>query len=134
MPAISLTGTVSVTGGPRISLNRKLTVDAYDHLSVTVPSNSTDVQVQVQPATQDLVTVLVITADSYDPALTYKVNDAASTTSVPLDESQVFLGNGAVSLFGDEPPRTLFFTNPTSGNDARDIVVEILVGRHVTPA
>lgn len=133
MPSISLTGSVSVAGGPRFNLNRKITVDAYDHISVVVPAGSTDLEVQIQPATADLVSLLVITAASYDPALTYKVNDAASTAVIALDEVQIFPGIGALSLFGDEPPRSLFFTNATSGNSALDIAVEILVGRGVTP-
>jgi hypothetical protein len=69
----------------------------------------------------------------------YVVNDG-NTTNFPATDAilldqpfHLYLGTGAVSVFGI-PPKHLKFTNtPPTGTTGKDAVIEILVGRDATP-
>lgn len=109
--------------GPRIVAAGHQSVGAYDKLNVQLAAAATDVDVEVQPsATAGDVQLLVITATSYDTAVTFSAD--GGTTDFTLDGPLVLIGSGAVSLLAD-PPQTLQFANP--GADPVD--VDILVGR-----
>ena len=120
---ITCTQTVQMGSTLQRSVSTVLEVDAYDVIEVPVADGASDDEVEVQPGAH--VSLLMITSDSYDPPLTYKVNDAGHPART-LDQPQVFVGAGAVSLLDASPPGSLFFSNGT-GKDAR---ISILVGRN----
>jgi len=121
---------IEIPNGPKITLNRTLTVDAYDKIDITVPSGASDQPVELQPSeSAGQVKFLLVASDWYGEALSYKVN--SDTTPFELDESHLLIGKGATAML-DPAPMQLFFTNTTSGEDAEDVNVQILVGRDVT--
>lgn len=119
---------IEIPNGPKITLNRTLTVDAYDKIDITVPSGALDQSVELQPGkSAGQVKFLLVASDWYGEALAYKVNSDTGT-SFELDEPHVLIGEGATAML-DPAPTQLFFSNTTSGEDAN---VRILVGRDVT--
>jgi hypothetical protein len=109
--------------GPRIAEAGTQTVGAYDKISFHLDSAATDVDVDVQPSTTaGDVQLLVITASSYEAAVTYSPD--GGTTPFTLDGPVVLIGAGAVSLLAGAP-QTLRFANP----DTDPVDIEILVGR-----
>lgn len=122
---------IEIPNGPKITLNRTLTVDAYDKIDITVPSDASDQSVELQPGeSAGQVKFLLVASDWYGEALAYKVNSDTGT-SFELDEPHVLIGEGATAML-DPAPTQLFFSNTTSGEDAMDANVRILVGRDVT--
>jgi hypothetical protein len=122
---------IEIPNGPKITLNRTLTVDAYDKIDITVPSGASDQSVELQPGeSAGQVKFLLVASDWYGEALAYKVNSNTGT-SFELDEPHVLIGEGATAML-DPAPTQLFFSNTTSGEDATDANVRILVGRDVT--
>ena len=122
---------IEIPNGPKITLNRTLTVDAYDKIDITVPSSASDQSVELQPGeSAGQVKFLLVASDWYGKALAYKVNSETGT-SFELDEPHVLIGEGATAML-DPAPTQLFFSNTTSGEDAMDANVRILVGRDVT--
>jgi hypothetical protein len=122
---------IEIPNGPKITLNRTLTVDAYDKIDITVPSSASDQPVELQPGeSAGQVKFLLVASDWYGEALAYKVNSNTGT-SFELDEPHVLIGEGATAML-DPAPTQLFFSNTTSGEDATDANVRILVGRDVT--
>lgn len=115
----------TVQGGPSIARNLKLEVDAYDLIDVDIADGASDEEIELQPGAAGQVQFLLVVADSYDPALTYKVN-AAANPSHDLDRELVLVGGGAVDLLGF-PPNQLLFTNSTG----QPVSIQILVGRNV---
>jgi hypothetical protein len=129
---ISLTMNVHVSGGPKMTTTRTITVEAYDSIKVTIlgtdsGSADADKQVEVQPGGSGQVSFLSITSDRYDAGLTYKVNSSGNP-AIALDQPHVLIGKGAVGLL-DPAPAELFF----SSSIAADAEVQILVGRDATP-
>jgi hypothetical protein len=121
---------IEIPNGPNITLNRTLTVDAYDKIDITVPSGASDQSVELQPSeSAGQVKFLLVASDWYGAALSYKVN--SDTTPFELDEPHLLIGKGATAML-DPAPKQLFFTNTTSGEDAEDANVQILVGRNAT--
>jgi hypothetical protein len=120
----TITCTHAIQVGPTLqrAFSTTFEVDAYDVIEVTVADGAADDQIDVQPGSG--VQLLAITTDSYDPPLTYKVNDTANPVFT-LDQPQVFAGAGAVGLLAASAPTALFFTNATG----QDALVSILVGR-----
>lgn len=122
---------IEIPNGPKITLNRTLTVDAYDKIDIIVPSGASDQPVELQPSeSAGQVKFLLVASDWYGEALSYKVNSDAGT-SFELDEPHTLTGEGATAML-DPAPTQLFFSNTTSGEDAMDANVQILVGRDVT--
>ncbi len=122
---------IEIPNGPKITLNRTLTVDAYDKIDITVPSGASDQLVELQPGeSAGQVKFLLVASDWYGEALSYKVNSDAGTP-FELDEPHLLIGKGATAML-DPAPKQLFFTNTTSGEDAEDANVQILVGRNAT--
>lgn len=123
---------IEIPNGPKIPLNRTLTVDAYDKIDITVPSGASDQPVELQPSeSAGQVKFLLVASDWYGETLAYKVNSDTGT-SFELDEPHILTGEGATAML-DPAPKQLFFSNTTSGEDAMDANVQILVGRDVTP-
>ncbi|PXF58907.1 MAG: hypothetical protein C4B59_12520 [Candidatus Methanogaster sp.] len=122
---------IEIPNGPKITLNRTLTVDAYDKIDITVPSGASDLSVELQPGeSAGQVKFLLVASDWYGDALAYKVNSDMGT-SFELDEPHVLTGEGATAML-EPAPTQLFFSNTTSGADAMDANIQILVGRDVT--
>lgn len=117
--------TANVAGGPSIARGFKLTVDAVDLVDVSVADGAADEEIELQPGGAGQVQFLLLVADSYDPALTYKVNKAANP-SHDLDRELLLVGDGALGLLVD-PPKSLLFSNGTG----KAITVRALVGRNV---
>jgi hypothetical protein len=116
----------TVTGGPSIGRSFRLGVNAYDVVDVSIADGAADEAVELQPGSAGQVQFLLVIADSYDPALSYKVNNAGNP-SHDLDRELLLAGDGALGLLG-EPPNQLLFTNATG----QAISVQVLVGRNAT--
>ena len=121
---ITCTHSVQVGSTLQRAVSTVLEVAAYDVVEVTIADGAADEEVEVQPGSD--VQLLMITANSYDPPLTYKVN-AAANPAHDLDQPQVFFGAGAIGLLDASAPGSLFVSNAT-GSDA---VLSIIVGRNV---
>jgi len=119
---INWTLNVQVVGGPKVSVADTMEVEAYDKIEALAPAGGS-VTINVQPG--DGARFLLITASSYEN-LTYEVD--ASGNPVPLDDTLILIGSGAVGLLGGTQNQFVF----TNGG-AADITVEILVGRKATP-
>jgi hypothetical protein len=114
---------VQISGGPRASHAGSLRVGAYDAIRVTVPAETTDLEIELQPASSDdQVTFLMITANRYT-GLTYTINE--ETIPHTLDAPQLLLGGGGVSLL-DAAPQSLSVSNNDETSAAS---IEVLVGR-----
>lgn len=117
---------VTVAGGPKVSLNRTVTVDAYDKINVAVPDGSSDLEVELQPGGAGQVRFLLVSSSQYGDTLTYKVNGGA--VSHVLDQPHLLTGRGAVAMLA-AAPTTLAFDNGL-GDDAQ---IQVLIGRDATP-
>lgn len=121
---------IMIPNGPKVSLNRTLTVEAYDKIDFAVPSGTSDMSVDLQPSeSAGQVKFLLIVSDWYGEALSYKVNSDAGTP-FELDEPHLLIGKGATAML-DPAPTKLVFTN-TSDPDAEGANIQILVGRNAT--
>lgn len=115
----------TVAGGPSLGRSFKLAVDAFDLVDVSIADGAADEAVELQPGGAGQVQFLLVLADSYDPALSYKIN-AATNPSHDLDRELLLAGEGALGLL-DDPPNELLFTNANGTGQA--ISVRVLVGR-----
>lgn len=127
---IDWTVSVTVAGGPKVSLARSLDVDAYDKVDVTIPkaggpAGSNVVKVSVQPSAAGKVQFLLITSSVYDDKLTYKVDGGAA--EIKLDEPQLLGGDGLVALLGNTQNE---FEFKNEVDPPKDAAVQILVGRN----
>jgi len=129
--AIKLSTTISIDGGPSISVAASLDVDAYDVIEKEVGSASS-VTLPVQPEAAGKVQLMFIKASAYPETsseLTYKATDDSGGDLSPvasqfeLDQPQAFSGD-AVKGVADEP-KYLTITN----NSDSDVTVMIIVGR-----
>lgn len=135
---INWTLDVQVTGGPKISASRSLSVEAYDKIEVAIPAATAattpgTATVQVQPGGVGQVQFLLITSSVYNAQLTYKVNQDTNDP-IALDELQLLMGGGAIGLL-DEAPQSLIFSNgiwDTTSEQGQSASVQILVGRDAT--
>lgn len=127
MAQIIVSANIVVPNGPKFALNQTLEVQAYDKIDVTVPASAIDLEVELQPGAAGQVQFIAIISDSYSEDLSFKIN--AATDVRTLDQPQLFMGKGAVSMF-DAAPETLLFSNADTGVDAK---VQILLGRDATP-
>jgi hypothetical protein len=117
---ISWSFQAQVSNGPSASASGKMTVDAYDALTATVPAGG-NVTVAVQPG--DGCQLLVITAGEY-AGISYTVDGGSAIT---LDGAHALIGSGAATLLG-ATQNSFAFTNA----GAADVNVSILVGRNAT--
>lgn len=125
---IVLTLGAEVASGPTVKESRTLSVDAYDKISVTIPDETSNMDVALQPGGAGSVRLLIVKSNVYGAALKYTVN--AGTTDHVLDEPHVLIGTGAVGLYGSEPTKLVFDNALGPGKDAQ---VQILIGRDATP-
>lgn len=115
---------LSAAPGPRISQTGSLVVDAYDKVSITLEPQAT-ADVDLLPAdAPGRLSVLMLSASTYDLALTYSAD--GGTTTIPLDAPLVLLGRGAVERAG-LPHRLQFANNTTAA-----VAVDALIGRAAT--
>lgn len=121
--SISLKISVQVVGGPKIEAAKTLKVEAYEKITLAVPNDSTDVQVELQPGGVGVVKLIMITSDAYGDQLTYSPD--SGTTTIGLDQPHLFIGVGGVGVLGS--PKTLIFNNALSTPTSAKI--ELLVGR-----
>ena len=107
-------------GGPSVSAAGSIEVEAYDKLTVTIPTGSSQT---VNLAPNGDMSLLVVNPTTPAKGLSYKVGSA----EVSLDGPHILIGAGAVSLLGKST--SLKFTN----NTGTDAVIGILIGRDATP-
>ena len=122
---IVLTASLEIAAGPKLSLNRSIVVDAYDFIDVVIPAGTTDKEIALQPSKTTEIRVLAVTSDWYGTTLSYKV----TTTAFTLEEPLVLTGKGALGLMGTDSPTSLKISNTTTGVNARDARIQILIGR-----
>ena len=123
---IVVTINADVASGPKLKESRTLVVDAYDKISVSVPDQTTDLEVEIQPGGTGSIQLLVVRSNAYGEDLKYTIN--ADTTDHVLDQPHVLIGTGSIGLYGAEPTKLVF--DNTLGEDAQ---IQILVGRDATP-
>lgn len=129
--SINLKINVGVPNGPSRSIYRTLKLDAYDKIDITIPADTDNKLVELQPSTEETVEFLLIVSNVYEDTLSYKVNsNAASADTYILDQPLLLIGKGAISIF-ESVPTKLYFTNATSETEAKDAEIEILVGRNM---
>ena len=126
--SIVLTINADVASGPKLKESRTLAIDAYDKISVTVPDETNNLEVELQPGGTGSVRLLIVKSSHYGEELKYTVN--AGTTDHVLDEPHFLVGTGAVGLFGAEPTKLVFDNALGAGKDAQ---IQILIGRDATP-
>lgn len=137
---INLTLNVQVAGGLRdvLSLPKSIAVEAYDKLEVTVKPGETQ-EIAVQPGGANQVSFLLLKSSLFGSEIKYVVNDGNTTNfpttgAIVLDQPfHLYLGTGAVSVFGIPPKRLKFTNTHPTGTTNKDAVIEILVGRDATP-
>jgi len=112
----------SIAGGPAINTSQSKEIDAYEVVTVTVPTGeSVDVAVQPADDAADLI-FFAITSSAYGSALTFSVDGGVSDQA--LDGALVLAGGSIAGLLG-APPQQITFNNGL--DSALDVVV--LVGR-----
>src|SRR5262245_45721604 len=129
MAKITVSGSIVIPNGPQFPFNRTLDVEAYEEIDITVGSGTVDKEVDLPGGTEP-VQLIAIMSDLYADELTYKIN--TGTTAHTLDQPLLLIGTGAVSLFSDAPAK-LSFSNNTTGPNAKDAQLQILIGRDATP-
>ena len=116
----------SIPGGPTFIITQpNIAVLAYDVASVTIGAGSSNIDVVVQPSSSpgDVV-FMVVSSDTYDAGLTYKIDGGA--TAHALDAPHVMLGAGAVGFMnGGAPPQKLTFSSTL----ATDTNIQVVAGR-----
>ncbi len=116
----------SIPGGPAFTITQpNIAVGAYDVASATIGAGASNIDVVVQPSsTQGDVVFMVVSSDTYDAGLTYKIDGGA--TGHALDAPHVMLGAGAVGFMNaGAPPQKLTF----SSSLAKDANIQVIVGR-----
>jgi len=129
MAKITVSGSIVIPNGPQFPFNRTLDVEAYEEIDITVGSGTVDKEVDLPSGTEP-VQLIAIMSNLYADELTYKIN--TGTTARTLDQPLLLIGTGAVSLFSDSPAK-LSFSNSTTGPNAKDAQLQILIGRDATP-
>ena len=116
----------SIPGGPAFTITQpNITVAAYDVASVTIGAGASNIDVVVQPSsTTGDVVLVVVSSDTYDAGLTYKIDGGATAHS--LDAPHVMLGAGAVGFMnGGAPPQKLTFSSTLT----KDANIQVVAGR-----
>jgi hypothetical protein len=145
MKNLNASASFQIPGGPTLSATASLEIEAYDRIDVTLKPGDSDKTVDIQPGAASQLRLLVIKSSLYDAGgdLTYVVSDGLAinpndSDPVNLDAPQIFMGVGAVGLFGIDPPKSVKFTNGLASagpsDTSKDAYIEILVGRDATPS
>ena len=116
----------SIQGGPTFTINQPaIVVGAYDVASATIKAGTSNIDVVVQPSsTAGDVVFVVVSSDTYDAGLSYKIDGGA--TAHALDAPHVMLGAGAVGLMNaGAPPQKLTFSSTL----AKDANIQVVAGR-----
>jgi hypothetical protein len=130
MPTINAAASFAVPGGPTLALNSAIAAEAYDKIDVAIAPGDDDKVVNIQPGAAAQLRLLVIKSSLYATEVTYMASDGSDDSDpVTLDGPQLFIGPGAIALFGVDP-KVLKFSNTHASQAAQ---VEILVGRDATP-
>lgn len=114
--------TITVDGGPQVAASRVLEVDAYDTLDVVIPNDGNAHSVEVQPDDGDQLRLVLLSASSYDPLVTWEADGSGTTHA--LDEPLLLAGESVAGLLRT-PDNEIAFTN--GGGD--EVRLQILVGR-----
>ncbi|NGZ08266.1 MAG: hypothetical protein CV088_02630 [Nitrospira sp. LK70] len=117
---------VSIPGGPAFTITQpNIAVEAYDVASANVGAGVSNIDIHVQPSSSpDDVVLVVVSSDTYDAGLTYKIDGGA--TAHALDAPHVMLGVGAVGFMnGGAPPQKLTFSSTL----AKAANIQVVAGR-----
>jgi hypothetical protein len=120
MTAIKYSVDVLIAGGPRLTYNDTIEVDAYDRLDVVIPIGDVETIVDVRPGGADTIQFLAIRSSVADDQVRFENGAALVGLKNP-----VLLTGGAVGLLA-AVPETLKFKNSL----ASPVTVTILVGRN----
>lgn len=132
MTTINWSLNLQVIGGMQIPISGSKSVEAYDKIEVIINPDSTEKSVDIQPSSANQVNLLFIKSNLYGPNITYKASDGTNDSeSIILDDPQIFLSSGAISLL-TVAPKILKFKNNHTEQDKKAFI-EILVGRDATP-
>lgn len=135
MTTINWSFNIQVAGGPQIALSKSKSVEAYDKIEVVIDpvgKGGAEKVVDIQPGGAAQVNFLLIKSNLYTE-LTYTVSDGTKNSSpIALDEPQVYLGVGAISLL-NVAPKSIKFKNENTTDSNKKAEIEILVGRDATP-
>ncbi len=124
-----------IDGGPTKTLSDELEVDAVDSLSITLPANTSEKKIEVQPGEMADVKLLYIKSDVHE-GIKYTLNDdppepggdvptePGGDVPIVLDTDHILNSSKIVESIGTNP-RTIKFTN----DSAIDANIEILVAR-----
>ncbi len=133
---------VQVSGGPQVSLKRDIEVEAYNKIEIVIGPGDTDKVVNVAQGGQGQISFLLIRSNLYnssDGVIEYKVGEGDNEKIIKLDQPQIFLGTGTVSLLGTDLSQVKFsngYSPPgvdEPNKDKNKAEIEILVGRDATP-
>ncbi|NEQ54013.1 MAG: hypothetical protein F6K11_28430 [Leptolyngbya sp. SIO3F4] len=149
MASIDVGIKVQIKGGAIISDSRLLEIQATDKVDVVIPAGTADpLSIEIQPSDDPKqVHLLFIQSSLYSgqedtEKITYSIDGDAK--EIELDQPQLYLGSGAISVLGDTPPKIIKFKNtypssipadPATETPEQDLseqnqaVVSILVGR-----
>src|SRR4051812_46365783 len=98
---INAAASFAVTGGPNLALNSAIAAQAYDKVDVAIAPGDDAKVVNLQPGAAAQLRLLVIKSSFYGSELTYAASDGSDDSdAVTLDGPQVFIGPGAMALFG----------------------------------
>lgn len=120
---LSWTFAARVLGGPTLTRNGDVEVEAYVKVRVTIKKNSSQ-DVEIFPGAGGSAQLVVISPADPSNKLTYEVGG----NKVPLDGPHILIGSGAVGMLGAKVG-TLKFENKA----AADAEIEIIAGRDATP-
>lgn len=121
-----------IEGGPSVNILGDDEVQAYDKVSIVIPNDNLEKEVNVQPSGQGQVQFIIIESNIYDesqepqPKLFYKIKGDPNNKPIKLDRGQFLTGNSFVGLL-PAVPNILLFTN----NLDVESKIEILAGRNV---
>jgi hypothetical protein len=123
---------LAIKDGPKITLDDKLSVDAYDRIEIDLGADEVDREVKIQPG--DNLYMLRIRRSIPDPKvaekpdpnkLTYKFEGKGP--AIPLENQHLLLGSGAFHMLSSVP-KWISFTN----HQGKPVGITILVGRTAT--
>lgn len=103
-----------------------MAAEATDRVEVTIPKNTTNTVVNLQPGDVSSINLLLIKSSSYE-GIKFKTNDGASDSRELILSGPQFYSGGSVALF-EKAPRKLQFYNSSD----EDIRIEIFVARDAT--
>lgn len=123
-----------VPGGPAVSASGSPEIGALDKVVVTVKNDGTPVKVDLQPATEDKILMLVVQSSIASTDLTVEITDDKGTpkTTGPLPLDQPLLLAGASRKLLKGPPLKAILTFVKGGAKADlSATVELVVARQL---